>query len=129
MKKETSKYKEYGKRACRAVITSVMMAPVTVQTFLAAETEGGGEDIFSRAENLMNTFYGDVAGIATVAAGVCAAVCFLMLIFSKNQRAVDESRSWLKRIAICWLGIMLINAIIAYLTSNLGIAAPDRIIG
>ena len=40
------------------------------------------DDIFATAKNAMQTVYTDVAGIATVAAVVCAAVClFLMIVF------------------------------------------------
>ena len=45
----------------------------------------------------MQTVYTDVAGIATVAAVVCAAVCLFLMNFSKSGRTVDESRSWLKK--------------------------------
>ena len=40
-------------------------------------------DIFATAKNAMQTVYTDVAGIATVAAVVCAAVCLFLIIFSK----------------------------------------------
>lgn len=61
-------------------------------------------DIFATAKNAMQTVYTDVAGIATVAAVVCAAVCLFLMNFSKSGRTVDESRSWLKRIVCCMLG-------------------------
>lgn len=59
--------------------------------------------------------YTDVAGIATVAAVVCAAVCLFLMNFSKSGRTVDESRSWLKRIVICWAALMTLGAIVTYL--------------
>ena len=65
-------------------------------------------DIFATAKNAMQTVYTDVAGIATVAAVVCAAV-------SKSGRTVDESRSWLKRIVVCWAALMTLGAIVTYL--------------
>lgn len=63
-------------------------------------------DIFATAKNAMQTVYTDVAGIATVAAVVCAAVCLFLMNFSKSGRTVDESRSWLKRIVVCWAALM-----------------------
>ena len=63
-------------------------------------------DIFTTAKNAMQTVYTDVAGIATVAAVVCAAVCLFLMNFSKSGRTVDESRSWLKRIVVCWAALM-----------------------
>ena len=67
-------------------------------------------DIFA-----MQTVYTDVAGIATVAAVVCAAVCLFLMNFSKSGRTVDESRSWLKRIVVCWAALMTLGAIVTYL--------------
>lgn len=68
-----------------------------------------------KTENAMQTVYTDVAGIATVAAVVCAAVCLFLMNFSKSGRTVDESRSWLKRIVICWAALMTLGAIVTYL--------------
>ena len=53
-------------------------------------------------------------GIATMAAVVCAAVCLFLMYFSRNGRTVDESRSWLKRIVVCWITLMLLGAIATY---------------
>ena len=68
-----------------------------------------------QAKNAMQTVYTDVAGIATVAAVVCAAVCLFLMNFSKSGRTVDESRSWLKRIVVCWAALMTLGAIVTYL--------------
>ena len=73
--------------------------------------------IFDVAKNAMQTVYKDVAGIATVAAVVCAAVCLLLMNFSKSGRTVDESRSWLKRIVVCWAALMTLGAIVTYFES------------
>lgn len=75
-------------------------------------------DIFATAKNAMQTVYTDVAGIATVAAVVCAAVCLFLMNFSKSGRTVDESRSWLKRIVVCWAALMTLGAIVTYLEKN-----------
>lgn len=75
---------------------------------------GAASDIFGIAKNAMQTVYTDVAGIATVAAVVCAAVCLFLMNFSKSGRTVDESRAWLKRIVICWAVLMTLGAIVTY---------------
>ena len=59
-------------------------------------------DIFGVAKGAMQQVYTDVAGLATVGAVVCAAVCLFLMNFSKSGKTVDESRAWLKRIIICW---------------------------
>lgn len=88
-------------------LTVLMLAVTTVPAFAAG-------DIFGTAKTAMQTVYTDVAGIATVAAVVCAAVCLFLMNFSKSGRTVDESRSWLKRIVVCWAALMTLGAIVTY---------------
>ena len=75
------------------------------------------KDIFEIAKDAMQSVYEDVAGIATVAAVVCAAVCLFLMNFSKSGKTVDESRMWLKRIVMCWAAIMTLGAIVTYMES------------
>lgn len=72
-------------------------------------------DIFSMAKKAMQKVYNDVVGIATVAAVVCSAVCLFLMNFSKSGKTVDESRTWLKRIVICWAVLMVLGAIVNYM--------------
>ena len=74
-------------------------------------------DIFDTAKTAMQQVYADVAGIATVGAVVCAAVCLFLMNFSKSGKTVDESRAWLKRIIICWAALMTLGAIVTYMES------------
>lgn len=73
------------------------------------------DDIFDIAKNAMQSVYKDVAGIATVAAVVCSAVCLFLMNFSKSGKTVDESRAWLKRIVVCWAVLMTLGAIVTYM--------------
>lgn len=75
------------------------------------------DDIFDTAKNAMQQVYSDVAGLATVGAVVCAAVCLFLMNFSKSGKTVDESRAWLKRIVICWAALMTLGAIVTYMES------------
>ena len=61
---------------------------------------------------------GDILGISSVAAGICGSVCLLTLMFSKDQKNVDVSAKWLKRIAICWVGIILMASILRYVLNK-----------
>ena len=74
-------------------------------------------DIFDTAKSAMQQVYTDVAGIATVGAVVCAAVCLFLMNFSKSGKTVDESRAWLKRIIICWAALMTLCGIVTYMES------------
>ena len=73
------------------------------------------DDIFDIAKSAMQNVYRDVAGIATVAAVVCSAVCLFLMNFSKSGKTVDESRAWLKRIVVCWAVLMTLGAIVTYM--------------
>lgn len=72
-------------------------------------------DIFEIAKNAMQKVYSDVAGLATVGAVVCAAICLFLMNFSKSGKTVDESRAWLKRIVVCWAVLMTLGAIVTYM--------------
>lgn len=85
-----------------------MMTALMCQTVYAA-------DIFGVAKKAMQQVYTDVAGLATVGAVVCAAVCLFLMNFSKSGKTVDESRAWLKRIIICWVALMTMGAIVTYM--------------
>ena len=73
--------------------------------------------LFDTAKSAMQQVYTDVAGIATVGAVVCAAVCLFLMNFSKSGKTVDESRAWLKRIIICWAALMTLGGIVTYMES------------
>ncbi len=87
---------------------------VGMMTALACQTVYGA-DIFDTAKSAMQQVYTDVAGLATVGAVVCAAVCLFLMNFSKSGKTVDESRGWLKRIIICWAALMTLGAIVTYM--------------
>ena len=79
----------------------------------------GGNTIFNNASSWMRQIYKDIAGITLVAAACCAAVCLFLIIFSKNQKTVDSSVAWLKRIAIGAVAILAMNFIVSYVVDGL----------
>lgn len=87
-----------------------MMTVIMCQTAYAS-------DIFDTAKTAMQQVYSDVAGLATVAAVVCSAVCLFLMNFSKSGKTVDESRAWLKRIIVCWAALMTLGGIVTYMES------------
>ena len=60
--------------------------------------------------------YSQILGISTIAAVVTAAVALLLMNFSRSDRTVQESRSWLKRIIITWAVLNGLGFIMAYIT-------------
>lgn len=96
----------------RFVFMAFMLLTTPVISAVPAFADG---NIFSTAKTAMQTVYTDIAGIATVAAVVCTAVCLFLMNFSRSGRTVDESRAWLKRIIICWAALMTLGAIVTYM--------------
>lgn len=73
-------------------------------------------DIWSKAEEIMKDVYGKVVAISTVAAVVTSSIALLLMNFSKSGKTVDESRAWLKRIAITWAILNSLSFIMAYIS-------------
>lgn len=73
-------------------------------------------DMWSKADTILKDVYGKILGISTIAAIVTASVALLLMNFSKSGRTVDESRAWLKRIAISWVILNGLGFILAYVT-------------
>jgi len=89
---------------------------VVVMLVVMMSTTVFAEDIWSKAESIMKDVYGNVVAISTVAAVVTSAIALLLMNFSKSGKTVDESRAWLKRIAITWAILNSLGFIMAYLT-------------
>lgn len=63
----------------------------------------------------MQDVYGQLVAISTIVAVTVAAVALIVRMVSRNQRAVDEATSWLKRIVITWIVLNSLGFIVAYL--------------
>ena len=73
------------------------------------------DTIWDRFSKIMRDVYGQLAGISTIVAVTAAAVALLVRMISRNQRAVDEATSWLKRIVVTWIVLNSLGFIVAYL--------------
>ena len=73
-------------------------------------------DMWTKADTILKDIYGKIVGISTIAAIVTASVALLLMNFSKSGKTVDESRAWLKRIAISWVILNGLGFILAYVT-------------
>ncbi len=72
------------------------------------------EDIWTKAKEIMMDVYNRVLLLSTVAAVVTSAIALLLMNFSKSGKTVDESRAWLKRIAITWAILNSLGFIMSY---------------
>ena len=73
------------------------------------------DDIWTRFSTIMKDVYGELVGISTIVAVTAAPVAPLIRMISRNQRAVDEATSWLKRIIVTWLVLNTLGFAVAYL--------------
>lgn len=87
------------------VTSSVMLAmqPVMADT------------IWNRFSTIMKDVYSQLVGISTIVAVTAASIALLVRMISRNQRAVDEATSWLKRIVVTWIVLNSLGFIVAYL--------------
>ena len=86
------------------------MAVLFVQPAAAAD-----DDMWTRFSEIIANVYGELLGISTIVAVTAAAVALLVRIISRNERAVAEATSWLKRIVVTWIVLNTLGFIVAYL--------------
>ena len=89
------------------------MLVLMMSTVVFAE-EAAGVDIWSKAEEIMMDVYDKILLLSTVAGVVTASIALLLMNFSKSGKTVDESRAWLKRIAITWAILNSLGFIMSY---------------
>ncbi len=73
------------------------------------------DTIWNRFSTIMKDVYGQLVGISTIVAVTAAAIALIVRMISRNQRAVDEATSWLKRIVVTWIVLNSLGFIVAYL--------------
>lgn len=113
MVKQLAKGKQ---RFCNAYWSAVGMASaamLTVHPVMA--TAAGTGTIWARFSTILKDLYGQIVAISTIVAVTVAAIALLVRMISRNQRAVDEATSWLKRIVITWIILNSLGFIVAYL--------------
>ena len=76
------------------------------------------ETIWDRFSTIMRDIYGQLVGISTIVAVTVAAIALLVRMVSRNQRAVDEATSWLKRVVVTWIILNTLGFIVAYLPAG-----------
>ena len=101
-------FKERAVRGYWSIVGIVSALILSLQPVLA-------DDIWSRFSTIMKDVYGELVGISTIVAVTAAAVALLIRMISRNQRAVDEATSWLKRIIVTWLVLNTLGFAVAYL--------------
>ena len=93
----------YWSVVCIAAALLISLQPVMADT------------IWDRFSTIMKDVYGKLVGISTIVAVTAASIALLVRMISRNQRAVDEATSWLKRIVVTWIVLNSLGFIVAYL--------------
>ncbi|MDO4269540.1 MAG: hypothetical protein Q4C72_01330 [Eubacteriales bacterium] len=115
MAQEQKKLDDGGKSSARlqrriqAVAITCYMAVLFIQPAAAADT------MWTRFSSIMADVYGELVGISTIVAVTASAVALLVRMISRNERAVAEATSWLKRIVVTWLVLNTLGFAVAYL--------------
>lgn len=106
--KSTQKGRQYLKNGYWAMVGALSAMIISLQPVMA-------DTIWDRFSNIMRDIYGQLAGISTIVAVTAAAVALLVRMISRNQRAVDEATSWIKRIVVAWIVLNSLGFVVAYL--------------
>lgn len=108
MVKQLKKGGSRVKSAYWSLVGAAAVMLVTLQPVMA-------DTIWDRFSTIMKDVYGQLVGISTIVAVTAAAIALLVRMISRNQRAVDEATSWLKRIVVTWIVLNSLGFIVAYL--------------
>jgi hypothetical protein len=108
MVRQISKGKQRLRNCYWALIGTASALIVTVQPVMA-------DTMWDRFSSIMRDVYGQLVGISTIVAVTASAIALLVRMISRNQRAVDEATSWLKRIVVTWIVLNSLGFIVAYL--------------
>lgn len=96
-------------RRVQAAVSVCYMMLLTAQPAAAADT------MWTRFSTIIADVYGQLVGIYTIVGVTAAAVALLVRMISRNERAVAEATSWLKRIVVTWIVLNTLGFAVAYL--------------
>lgn len=108
--KSVEKTSSKGVKAYYAGVSAAAMALVVTMTTQVSAIS----DIADSVKSLFSDIYGAVITVATVIAIALISVCLVLRMISKNPRTAEEATSWIKRIAITWLCLMLLSLFLNY---------------
>ena len=96
-------------RRVQAAVSACYIMLLTAQPAAAADT------MWTRFSTIIADVYGQLVGISTIVGVTAAAVALLVRMISRNERAVAEATSWLKRIVVTWIVLNTLGFAVAYL--------------
>ena len=113
MVKQLAKGRQLMQDCYWSAVGMASAAMLTVHPVMA--TAAGTGTIWARFSTILQDVYGQIVAISTIVAVTVSAIALLVRMISRNQRAVDEATSWLKRIVVTWIILNSLGFIVAYL--------------
>ena len=113
MVKQLARGRQWLNNAYWSTVGMTSAAILSVHPVLA--TAAGTGTIWARFSTILKDVYGQIVAISTIVAVTVSAIALLVRMISRNQRAVDEATSWLKRIVVTWIILNSLGFIVAYL--------------
>lgn len=108
MVKQLTKGKDRLKNAYWSAVGMATATMLAIQPVFA-------DTIWNRFSTILKDVYSQVVAISTIVAVTVAAIALLIRMISRNQRAVEEATSWLKRIIVTWIILNSLGFVVAYL--------------
>lgn len=104
----------YPRLWLRKAMLACWSAALCIQPAFAVGA-GGSDTIWTRFSTIMADVYKELVGISTIVGVTAASVALLVRMISRNERAVSEATSWLKRIIVTWIILNTLGFAVAYL--------------
>lgn len=107
--------KRGGSKSARLQRLMQAAAMTCYTAVLFAQPAAAADTMWTRFSTIIADVYGQLVGISTIVAVTAAAVALLVRMISRNERAVAEATSWLKRIVVTWIVLNTLGFVVAYL--------------
>ncbi|MGI6028849.1 MAG: hypothetical protein ACOX81_05535 [Candidatus Heteroscillospira sp.] len=111
-KKERAEHSRWTARLPRMAQAAVSVCYMMV---LFAQPAAAADTMWTRFSTIIADVYGQLVGISTIVGVTAASVALLVRMISRNERAVAEATSWLKRIVVTWIVLNTLGFAVAYL--------------
>lgn len=110
--------KEHGGDSHKSSRVPRIVQSLTIICYLMAlfvQPAAAADTMWTRFSSIIADVYGQLIGISTIVGVTAAAVALLVRMISRNERAVAEATSWLKRIVVTWIVLNTLGFTVAYL--------------
>ena len=100
------------KAALAALAVGALSVGTAVANPMNASIQTTINGFLTTIKTALEAIYGGMLAVVTVIAVVICGWCFMVKMFSKNPRSIDEASQWMKRVCIAWLGFMLLSVFV-----------------